>query len=66
MLKFIGRRVLYTIPVILIASFVLFVSGVGKLHFSYIRYLENALRGTFDLAGVPIRFIIRGKREKNA
>jgi GTPase len=47
-------------------SFVLFVSGVGKLHFSYIRYLENALRGTFHLAGVPIRFMIRGKREKNA
>ena len=41
--------------------FVLFVSGTGKLHFSYIRYLENAVRGAFPFAGVPIRFKIQGK-----
>ena len=41
--------------------FVLFVSGTGKLHFSYVRYLENALREAFPLAGVPIRFKIQGK-----
>ncbi len=41
--------------------FVLFVSGTGKLHFSYVRYLENALRQAFPLAGVPIRFKIQGK-----
>ena len=44
--------------------FVLFVSGTGKLHFSYVRYLENTVREAFPLAGVPIRFNIRGKRDR--
>jgi GTPase len=44
--------------------FALFVSGAGKLHFSYLRYLENAVRGAFPLAGAPIRFNIRGKRDR--
>jgi GTP-binding protein len=43
----------------------LFWSG-GELHFSYMRYLENSLREAFPLAGVPIRFIMRGKRERSA
>jgi GTP-binding protein len=43
----------------------LFWSG-GELHFSYMRYLENSLRDAFPLAGVPIRFIMRGKRERSA
>jgi GTP-binding protein len=44
--------------------FALFVSGTGKLHFSYLRYLENTVREAFPLAGVPIRFNIRGKRDR--
>jgi GTP-binding protein len=44
--------------------FALFVSGTGKLHFSYQRYLENTVREAFPLAGVPIRFNIRGKRDR--
>jgi GTP-binding protein len=44
--------------------FALFVSGTGKLHFSYLRYLENTVRNAFPLAGVPIRFNIRGKRDR--
>jgi GTPase len=47
-------------------TFILFVSGVGNLHFSYVRYLENAVRAAFGLAGVPIRFIMRGKRDRSA
>ncbi|HNX51524.1 MAG TPA: ribosome biogenesis GTPase Der [Thermoanaerobaculaceae bacterium] len=43
----------------------MFWSG-GELHFSYMRYLENAVRDAFPLAGVPIRFIMRGKRERSA
>jgi len=39
----------------------MFVSGTGELHFSYMRYLENAVREAFPLDGVPIRFIMRGK-----
>jgi len=46
--------------------FALFVSGEGRFHFSYMRYLENAVREAFPFAGVPIRFIMRGKRTRNA
>ncbi|MFI5166537.1 MAG: ribosome biogenesis GTPase Der [Thermoanaerobaculales bacterium] len=45
--------------------FALFVSGTGALHFSYLRYLENAVREAFPLAGVPIRFNMRGKRDRS-
>ncbi|HVN77029.1 MAG TPA: ribosome biogenesis GTPase Der [Thermoanaerobaculaceae bacterium] len=44
--------------------FVLFVSGTGKLHFSYLRYLENSVREAFPLAGTPIRFRIQGKSDR--
>jgi GTP-binding protein len=39
----------------------LFTNLRGELHFSYLRFLENALRQAFPLAGVPVRFIIQGK-----
>jgi GTP-binding protein len=42
--------------------FALFTNLKGQLHFSYLRYLENALREAFPLAGVPVRFIMRGKQ----
>jgi GTP-binding protein len=38
---------------------VLFVSQAGALPDSYLRYLTNDLRGTFDLPGVPIRLTLR-------
>jgi len=36
-------------------TFVLFVSQAGALPESYLRYLANDLRATFDLEGVPLR-----------
>ncbi len=42
-------------------SFLLFTNQTGPLHFSYLRYLENSLRDTLGLAGVPIRVMIRGR-----
>ncbi|MEW5878067.1 MAG: ribosome biogenesis GTPase Der [Acidobacteriota bacterium] len=41
--------------------FKLFTNLKGELHFSYLRFLENALRQAFPLAGVPVRFMIVGK-----
>jgi GTP-binding protein len=38
---------------------VLFTSTLQPLHFSYVRFLENAVRDAFPLAGVPVRFIMR-------
>jgi GTP-binding protein len=42
-------------------GYVLFTSLAQRPHFSYLRYLENVLRQSFGLAGVPIRVIIRGR-----
>ncbi|WP_029355602.1 ribosome biogenesis GTPase Der [Bosea sp. 117] len=42
-------------------SFVLFCSRADALPESYIRYLTNGLRATFDLPGVPIRLTLREK-----
>jgi len=41
--------------------FVLFTNLPKSPHFSYMRYLENVLRETLGLDGVPIRVIIRGR-----
>ncbi|MFZ5686744.1 MAG: ribosome biogenesis GTPase Der [Bacillota bacterium] len=45
-------------------TFVLFVNDPELMHFSYLRYLENKMRQTWDFTGTPIRIIIR-KREQN-
>ena len=46
-------------------TFILFVNSKELAHFSYIRYLENQIRGTFGLTGTPIRFIVRERGEKD-
>lgn len=40
-------------------TFVLFCSDPNKLHFSYIRYLENVLRQNFGFEGSPLRLLTR-------
>ncbi|UKI51761.1 MAG: ribosome biogenesis GTPase Der [Clostridium sp.] len=47
-------------------TFVIFVNDDTLMHFSYRRYLENALRRSFDFEGTPIRLIIRNKNEKRS
>ena len=42
-------------------SFVMFVNKPKYAHFSYIRYIENRLRETFDLDGTPIEIVLREK-----
>jgi len=42
-------------------TFVLFTTTSGKIHFSYMRYLENCLRETYGFRGTPIRLAIRGR-----
>ncbi|HRX37577.1 MAG TPA: ribosome biogenesis GTPase Der [Aestuariivirga sp.] len=41
-------------------TFAIFGNQLSKMPESYIRYLMNGLRRDFDLAGVPIRFSLRG------
>ena len=47
-------------------TFALFASRPDKLPESYVRYLTNALRERFDLAGVPLRLLPRGGRNPYA
>lgn len=42
-------------------TFVLFVNSEKHMHFSYMRYLENQIRKTFDFEGAPIKFVLRKK-----
>jgi GTP-binding protein len=42
-------------------TFVLFTTTPGKIHFSYMRYLENCLRQAYGFQGTPIRLAIRGR-----
>ncbi|MDD3170994.1 MAG: ribosome biogenesis GTPase Der [Bacilli bacterium] len=42
-------------------SFVLFVNDEKHMHFSYLRYLENKLRESFDFSGSPLKFTLRKK-----
>lgn len=45
--------------------FVFKVNDEKLIHFSYERYLENALRRAFDFSGTPIRLKFVGKGDKN-
>jgi GTP-binding protein len=42
-------------------TFVFFTTTKGKVHFSYMRYLENSLREAYGFCGTPIRLAIRGR-----
>jgi GTP-binding protein len=44
-------------------SFVLFVNSEKHMHFSYLRYLENRIRDTFEFEGAPIKFVLRKKED---
>jgi GTP-binding protein len=44
--------------------FVVFCNDARLFHFSYRRYLENCIRGTFGLTGTPIILSIRQKNDK--
>ncbi|MCQ2609802.1 MAG: ribosome biogenesis GTPase Der, partial [Lachnospiraceae bacterium] len=46
-------------------TFVLFVNDKNIFHFSYLRYIENKLRESFDFSGTPIKFIIRERKDND-
>lgn len=48
-------------------TFVLFTNSTRKLHFSYLRYVENRLRENFDFFATPLRIVSRPRSgKKNA
>jgi len=44
-------------------TFVFFTNDAKLVHFSYRRYLENALRQAFGFTGTPLRFIFKSRGE---
>jgi len=46
-------------------TFVFFANQPDNVHFSYLRYLENALRQNFGFEGSPIRLLVRQKTGKD-
>ena len=45
-------------------SFTFYVNHSDMVHFSYKRYLENALRKAYDFSGSPLRMRFRGRGQK--
>ncbi len=45
-------------------TFLLYVNDPKLAHFSYRRYLENCFRQEYSFLGTPIRFVLKGRREK--
>lgn len=45
-------------------GFVLFANYPEKIHFSYLRYLDNVLRKNFGFEGTPIRLMVRKRDSK--
>ena len=43
-------------------TIVLFVNNSEWMHFSYLRYLENRLRETFNFEGTPINLVVRTRK----
>ncbi|MCL2057118.1 MAG: ribosome biogenesis GTPase Der, partial [Oscillospiraceae bacterium] len=44
-------------------TFVCFCNRADIFHFSYQRYLENQIRGTFGLEGTPVRMVVRERAD---
>ncbi len=44
-------------------TFVLFVNDKELMHFSYLRYLENRIRETFEFRGTALKFILRERKD---
>ncbi len=43
-------------------TFVLFINDKDLMHFSYLRYLENQIRETFEFRGTALKFILRERK----
>ena len=41
----------------------LFCNNPSWMHFSYLRYLENRIRDSFELIGSPINLVCRNKNK---
>ncbi len=45
-------------------TIVMFVNDGKLMHFSYRRYIENALRKAFDFSGTPVKIVVRSRDEE--
>ncbi len=66
--SYLGKKLkIYFVTQVSVAppTFVVKVNDPTIMHFSYKRYLENALRRSFDFGGTPIRILVRANNEKD-
>lgn len=45
--------------------FLLYINYADRMHFSYLRYLENHLRKTFGFSGTPIKLVLKEREDNN-
>ena len=45
-------------------TFIFFVNDPALIHFSYRRYLENAIRDAYEFKGSPLRMRFKGRGER--
>ncbi len=60
-----GRVKIYYASQVSVAppTIVLFVNNREWMHFSYLRFIENRLRETFDFDGTPINLLVKNRRD---
>ncbi len=60
-----GRVKIYYASQVSVAppTIVLFVNNREWMHFSYLRFIENRLRETFDFDGTPINLVVKNRRD---
>lgn len=46
-------------------TFILFVNNKDLAHFSYLRYLTNKIRESFEFQGSPVRIIVKERKEES-
>jgi GTP-binding protein len=44
-------------------TFMLYVNDPTLAHFSYLRFIENQIRKTYEYSGTPIRLVMKPRRE---
>jgi len=48
-----------------IPTFLLFVNDTKLAHFTYLRYIENQIRSTYNFIGTPIKLVLKNKNKED-
>ncbi|GAA8717299.1 hypothetical protein oki361_24760 [Helicobacter pylori] len=48
-----------------IPTFLLYVNDNKLAHFTYLRYIENQIRSTYNFIGTPIKLVLKNKNKED-